>query len=435
MPRIADPTIKILGLTGMSNLKRTSGYLLNDAKMATPHTILNADALDGGVVVPRRGYTRVIPLTSPHSLWAGSIMLCVSQGVLYRIDGQSTLELATVGDSALQYEEVNGVVYISGKVWNGAYDVGSGLIRQWGVQIPTAPSVSMTTGELPPGVYKVAYARYSNGMLSGNSAIVEVGWEGSLGGIHLRNKPGDCVAWVTQANGSELFLAPVDGQGRIVNPHYTVPMPTFGNVPPPRFTFSTFAHGRMWGVHGSELWYSDEFRPEYFREGSVMRYPYPLLSLARFDGGLYVNSGKTTWSLVGTDPGKMTQHDLGGGAVDGNVVYELVEGAGYEISKRLTQVPSPVWVSPTGVIVGTHTGHLVHVTETKVWMGPRRVAAGLARKVNGRQQVLFTQRGSLTGPADAVTVSDFRRGRLFVPATVTLKAYGGMVVGGHLEES
>lgn len=437
MPRAADPTIKIMGLTGMDNLRKTRGYLLNDAKMATPRTVMNADALDGGVIVPRGGFAKILSLPSPHSLWSGSAMLCVSQGWLHRIDGTGITEIDYVGDAPLQYEEWDGgQVYMSSTRWKGVYDIGMGTVRGWGVPIPTTPSASaVVTGDLPPGVYKIAYTRVANGMLSGNSDIAEVGWEGRLGGIHLSNKPADCAVWITQANGVELFMATVDGSGNITNPHYTIPLPTFGNIPPPRFSSIVSAHGRLWGVNGKDVWYSDEFRPDYFRASGKFSFPFNVVSLAKYDAGIYVNSRPTTWSLAGTDPSKMTQHDLGGGAIDGNVVYEMVEGAGYEISKHLTQVPSPVWVSPTGVIVGTHTGHLVHITEMKLWMAPRKTAAGLARKVNGRQQVLFTLTGPLTGPADTATVRDFKRGRLFVPATATLRAYGGVQVGGHLEES
>lgn len=438
MPKQPSHQVNIMGLTGMNNLKESRGYLLNDAKMAAPQTILNADVLPDGVVTPRRGRRKVINLPGAHSLWSGSLALCVADGVLMELRNRTPVQLGVVNiqpDSRMRYVEYNGVVYMSNGYWSQALETTTGTLRAWGLSVPTPPTVTGDVGDLPPGVYKLCYTRYVNGQLSGNSGIVEVGWEGGLGGLRFTNKPADCLAWISQANGMELFLAPVDGTGRVTSPNYTQPLPTFGVTPPSPFSYMDWGHGRLWGVRGKELWFSDEFRPEYFRQRQRFPFPEPLVNIAIFDNGVYVNSLNKTWSLMGRDPAKMTLHVLGSGALNGDVVYAQVEGAGYEVSKTLSQVESPVWVSKAGMIVGTHTGHLVHITETRLRINARGAVAGLRRVVEGRQQVLFTLSGPVTTDPDQTALADFKRGRLFVPSPATINARGGLAIGGQGEFS
>jgi hypothetical protein len=105
-------TIKALGLKGMSNLPQAPGKLLDDNRFITPRIVLNADALDGGVVRKRKGYARLAYLANCHSLWAGSVMLCVAGGVLYRVEGAQAWPLATLSgpQATLNYIEINNLV-------------------------------------------------------------------------------------------------------------------------------------------------------------------------------------------------------------------------------------------------------------------------------------------------------------------------------------
>ena len=52
------------------------------------------------------------------------------------------------------------------------------------------------------------------------------------------------------------------------------------------------------------------------------------------------------------------------------------------MSRRLSQLPSPVWIGAHGYVVGTQTGHLVHLTESRLGsrFGPRGAAYSESRR-------------------------------------------------------
>jgi hypothetical protein len=87
-------------------------------------------------------------------------------------------------------------------------------------------------------------------------------------------------------------------------------------------------------------------------------------------------------------------------------------GGGYEISRKLTQMPSPVWMTKQGIVVGTHTGHVVHLTESKVRVNSRTRGAALYRVQNGIPQVLMSLYGESWG-ADETLLRIFEENKLF----------------------
>lgn len=149
--------------------------------------------------------------------------------------------------------------------------------------------------------------------------------------------------------------------------------------------------------------------------------------------GMFVNSLTSTWLLHGKDPAKMEVEKVGDGAIPGTLTFTQVEGAGYEISKKLSQLPSPVWATRKGFVVGTATGHVVHLTESRLKINPMTKGAALSRVVEGRPQTLITLHGSPVGKQDEAISDDFTRGRIFVPAPVEITLYGGVIIDGEGE--
>lgn len=396
--------VRGFGFRGMSNLPRTPAKILDDSRMWLPTIVLNALVYDDGMLLERPGYQRKISLPEAHSLWSGSAMLCVGRGSggmsLFRVEGQTLTELCPVEGSAsrLNYVEVEGLIYLSNPSWTGVCDPFRENVRPWGLARPPLPAVEMVAGDLPAGNYHLCYTGYEEGRLGGNGPVLQVRSEGGSFGLRLLNLPATALCWITQANGEKLFLAGVEAdliqdmvpQGK--------PLPSLGVGPPPPMTCLAHAFGRIWGGNGKRLYYSDSFFYEWFRAGNFLPFPEEPVMVAPAQEGIFVNSLNHSWYLRGTDPAKMRLDRVGDGAVPGTLTYAQVEGGGYEISKTLSQLPSPLWVGRHGVVVGTNTGHLVHLTEGKAKMNPRQEGAACFLVRDGIPQIITTLQGPPINP-------------------------------------
>jgi hypothetical protein len=408
------------GFKGMNNLPRAAARLLDDERQLTPRIVLNADVTDGGVLQRRGGYRQTASLSSCHSLWADSVMLCAAQGFdspqgLYKVEGPQALELCTIPGPVqrVSFAEINNLVYAATPYWPGVvYDPAAETVRPWGVSLPPAPEINLVEGDLPPGTYVLCYTNTASGQLGGNGPLVQISWEGMSRGIELLNRPAGALCWITQPNGKQLFMAPLAGEMVTGQTPLMQPLPTFAVQPPPGFSHFVFAFGRIWGARGKKICYSDPHQYEWFRTSNYLPFLEDLVLLAPVTGGIFASSRARTWFLEGTDPAKMGLRTVGDGAVPGTMVMAQVEGGGYEISRKLAQLPSPVWMSPRGLVVGTHTGHVVHLTEARVRLNPRTQGAGLYRVKDGIPQVLVSLYGQLQ-EEDLDLLRLFEEGKIF----------------------
>jgi hypothetical protein len=426
------------GFRGMNNQPQPPGPLVDrEERRITPEIVVNADVTDTGAVLKRQGYLRQVALGQPHSLWSdGNVMLCVAAGVqyptsLWRIEGVSAQELCAVeGPRArVTFVEVNNLVYAGNPYWKAVYDLSVGQVRNWGVTLPTAPSVSMVDGDLPPGVYLLAYTQVAGGQLSGNGPLLELRIEGMARGIQLNNLPAGGQAWITHGGGGKLFLARLSGN-RITRqaPEVQV-LPTFEVQPPPGFVHFQSAFGRIWGVNGKKLLYSEPNFYERFRAGNFLPFLEDLVMVAPVEDGLFVNSRTGTWFLRGTEPKEMASKRVGNGAVPGTLTYAQVEGGGYEISRKLSQLPSPVWMTSKGFVVGTNNGHLVHLTEARLKIVGRTQGASLSFSRDGIPRVLSSIWGPPTTEEDGTLRFIFNNNRLYVPQPIRVEGSGGVIIG------
>jgi len=405
------------GFRGMNNLPGMPAKMLDDERRITPTMLLNADATDGGKVLRRDGYDLQVSLEGCHSLWAGSVMLGVANGVLYRIDGTTTTVLSTVGTWPLRYVELDNLVYMASLDWTGIYDLLTGEVRSWGVALPAAPSISLVAGDLPPGTYVLGYTRTENGQVSGNGPLLKITWEGAAQGIQLNNLPTDGQCWITHPNGQKLYLASLDGNVVTGQVPQGVPLPSFTVAPPPGLTDFCQGFGRIWGCVGKKLIYSDPFQYGWFRLANFKPFLEDLVMVAAVSEGIFVNSRESTWFLDGSDPAQMTLKRIGDGAVPGTLVFAQMPGAvvggGYEISRRLSQLPSPVWMSQKGAVVGTHTGHLVHLTEQRLFINPRTKGASVCRIKEGIPRIIITMQGQKAKAEDEEITIICNNGELY----------------------
>ena len=442
--KITKP-VTAYGFKGMNNLPEYAAKLLDKELQITPQVILNADATDGGVLQVRGGYKLIKALTNCHSL-AGeerglSVMLCVADGVLYptslwRVEGQSALELCEVTGLPAQvnYEEIDGLIYASNPYWKGVYDLLVGVVRTWGLPLPPAPSVALTAGELPPGAYSLCYTNVVGDRLGGNGPLVQIKWEGGAQGILLGNLPAGALCWITQPNGEKLFLAPISGGVVSAQSPYMVPLPSFMVQPPPGFTHFVYAFGRIWGALGKKIYYSDPSQYEWFRPANFLPFLEDVVLIAPTTAGLFVSSLTNTWFVEGTEPAKMSSRLTGNGAIPGTLTMVQVPAniAGgaqtNDLFAQLSKMPTPVWMSPTGFVVGTHGGNLTYLTENRLNMQPRSLGASLYRLLNGIPQIISSLHGLPEGEDSLEEF--FTRGSMYIPAPVKIIGSGGIEISG-----
>lgn len=412
--------VTALGFRGMNNLEQAPGILLDDAKRITPRIALNVEVADGGKLVRRKGYALEIALSGAHSLWAGSVMLVVANGILYRVDGDTALAIGTVAgpEAPVCYQELDNLIYMATPSWGAVYDLLNDEIRSWGLALPPAPAISIVDGDMPPGTYTLCYtaADTGGGRISGNGPLTRVSWEGGTQGIRLDNLPDGALCWITHPNGTDLYLANVESGVVTGQAPKITPLPSFGVSPPSGISHFAHAFGRIWGCQGRNLAYSDPFQYEWFRAQNFKPFLEDLVMVAPVNDGLFVNSEKSTWFLDGGDPAKMVLKRIGDGAVPGTLVYAEMPGAvvggGYEMSRRLSQLPSPVWIGAHGYVIGTQTGHLVHLTESRLRMSVRSRGAGLFRVKQGVPQIIMAMSGNQRNGGDPVLSSILDLGAL-----------------------
>jgi len=109
---------------------------------------------------------------------------------------------------------------------------------------------------------------------------------------------------------------------------------------------------------------------------------------------------------------------VGNGAIPGSLALAKIQASmsGGAVPTRefadLSMMPTPVWRGPISFVVGTHSGHLIFVTERRVKLSTRQQGAGLFRMVDGIPQIIMNTWGVAENP-DKEAENIFRNGFLF----------------------
>ena len=422
----------------MNNRPDRPAKLFDQKRLITPHLIVNAEVTDGGVLRPRSGYKSQGVLTDLHSL-AGDeaglgVMLGVSQGVLYQLEGETAIPLGNIPgpEAPMTYCQVGNIIYLSNVYWNGSLDLNYMTLHTWGVTLPPAPTVSLTSGGLPPGKDLVCYTRMDNGRLSGAGPLTQVYFQGQAQGIALGNLDDDMAAWITHPDGDQLFLAAVNSQGAITAqaPQFK-PITSLNIIPPPCFSHFGFGFGRFWGIRGKELYYSEpnEYQDFGWFSRKSIHFLEDLLMVVPVNEGVFINSATSTWFLSGGDPAKMISHRIGDGAIAGTLTWAQVPGAMTALDGLLRpkgpRMPLPVWMNSNGFITGTQGGTLTHMTTDRLRISAYSQGAGCYRVKDGIPRVLISLFGIPMGNMDDEIGTVNRGGKL-------LKQYNYLTQGSVL---
>lgn len=414
-------SIKINAFTGMNNIKDSEGLFVQKGGVAEPRVVLNADVTEKGRLVKRDGYTQVVALTAPHSLWAlgDTCILCVAQGALYRIVGGGAVSIGAVTDnnSPMGYAAVGGKVYYANRYCNGIFDPEAGTMSDWGITLPNGPMLSATNGNLDSGTYHVCLTTEADGEISGNGPIMQIALA-AVGGISISNRGSNDIVWCTDPNGDIFYR--VGKTDTIVNVPTVEPLPSLFCYPPPYLQFLTHAFGRMWGARDNILYYSEPFHPEWWKRATAwFQFPTDITMIAKMRTGLFVGCEDRTYCMLGTDPEEMQQIDAGSGTILGTLAYvDGIVHLGDAISPpEKTHHGIPVWMTrEEGIVVGNQEGRLFSLTKGKVRFNPGGSGASLYRNKNGHFQYLTSvpQGGaeSSVGIGDEATITVIRNGRV-----------------------
>jgi len=382
--------LKVQSFQGMNNITVKSKDSLE-----FPSMILNANVDLDGSLQKRSGLEKVLDLPGAHSLWTNNagVVLCMAQGVLYRIiDTSFTVQLVDTGqpDSPSSYLEISGNIYISNENWTGMYDPLQDTMKVWGEPVPDAPIVVPVAGSLPSGNYMVGLTVLSEyGRTSGNSRLTSIALD-DPGGISILNLPANASIWITDPNGSSLLFAG-DSSPITDVPESSEPIPTMWGSPPVPMKHLCWAFGRVWGVVGSRVYYSEPYQPELFLlSTSFFDLSESVLMIAESVAGLFIGCASETFLFTGTDPNQMTQVAVGPGVVPGSLSYASELG---DLGRNV-----PVWIGKDGVYAGLGDGRAINMIKDRVQINPQQVTgASICRVKDGRKQMLFSAKQRADG--------------------------------------
>ena len=298
-----------------------------------PGLIVNAIVDDNGIH-KREGFFLHIALPYSHSLSNGlAVTLCAggSPQALYEVDLEesSTSLLQTIPGSReiLSYIEIGDLIFISNSQWCGVYEDGS--IRKWGLIID-----------------------------------------------ELNER-----TWIRESNGSRYYMA--DPQGDVTT---TLKPHDFVHAPNP-MKWITHAFGRIWGVIGNRVVYSDEMSPEWFNDAeNFIEFQSEPQMIARSKAGLFIGLADQTVFLSGTNPEDMSYHQQAVkpfGAVPNTLQYTGgFKNLGFD---------TPVWIDPQGkAVAGLADGSIADITGGQVRFDVSAGVGSLFRMYKGKPQYLAT---------------------------------------------
>lgn len=417
--------INVKGFSGMNNIRQSTSFLVDKSGLVTPRFILNADVSPDMTLVKRSGYKKLFSLSNPHSLSKDcSVLLCIAGNKLCKLTHGGYTEICDVVCDSMSYAESGNYIYMSSPTWTGKYNIITGSVEGWGVSLPPLPSISLNSdGDLPPGRYAICYTQIdSNGIMSGNGTVGIIEFGGESKGITLLNFSSSYKCWITDTDGKDFYHANVQSDN-IISPYYNIPLQSMFVIPPPKMSVIVYAFGRIWGIRGKDLYYSEPGGYDWFKEANKFSFPDKLVMVAPTQTAIFVASGTNTWVLTGTDPKKMTMRRVGDGSITGCPAYGNFQQSGREVPTWRHKSVLPIWLGPNGFTVGNEHFALTSLTEGRIKFTSGIKAAILQRTVNGQMQTLISM------PVPAGILGDvFLMDRPFMPETLDLTGSGGLII-------
>lgn len=303
-----------------------------------------------------------------------------------------------------------------------------GSIVPWGIDAPLAVAASYVAGgALEKGTYLVTATCFAaSGEESGAFPVQKIVVPVNGGSIRLSGlvAPADPRVvgfnlYVSSANGEVLYKAK-----QVLRPALSGLITTLQTqagdlrtehlTPPPPATKLCVYRGRIFGMVGNLLWWTESLR--YGLTNQATNYyvlPEVGTLLAPSDEGIFVAGVSKTLFLLGRDPQAFETKDvLAYGAPLGDPVRVQMSHLGFE-GEGIAQV----WMSSKGLVAGLPSGMVFNLTDKEVAMAPMVEAAVAFREEMGRRQLLAAGRKSGRPTRLALTdkvVAEIRRNGVVV---------------------
>ena len=375
---------------------------------------VDVDLTQDGHIRRRAGYSRVLSVVAPHSLWscpAGAFF--AAQGALYRLndDNTATAVVSGVAGSHVTYAYVNGDVFLSDgvKTWKLLAGATASI---WGLKTPVSPPLlSPIPGAMATGSFlgAVSYVTAS-GEESGLSPLAFI--SSASGGVRLSNFPSPVDADVTALRlylstpgGSVLYhvadasltdyfydVTTVSDTGKLADTaRYAPPLPS--NV-------ICYYNGRLFMAAGSVLWFTEPFAFGKVKVSqNFIQFNSPITVLEAVDDGLWLVADKT-YFLSGANP------------VDFKLSTVFEYGAISNTTVTLPNDEGISWQSTRGRIMATNGGKAKNVQEERLATASATSGAALFREEDGVKQIVTVLSNATT---NSLTAADFMEAEIIRP--------------------
>ncbi len=380
---------------GMNN--RQPDYAMPDGSL---RNAVNVDIDVIGQISRRSGYERILEgvgLRGGCSCEAGTYFVQGSR--LYSLtDENDAVEICDgiFGDE-ITYEMFNDAVYFSDSLVTKRVE---GVVAyEWGLEVPSAPSVGATSGSLGVGTYVAAVTVVdSEGRESGASDTTSLELS-SAGGITVSGLPTNSITrvYLSTANGSVMYLIAELAAGVTSFSVSTAGYDDgkeidtqFMGKPPAGRIIRHYA-GRMFIADGPTIWYTEPFSPDLVHRGrGFFQFTAPVVVMEIGEGGMWVVTDKTEF-YAGTDPENY------------RASTKLRYGAVYGTSQKLPGSSDFIWYSTKGVVMAASNGEIVNLQEKNVATDSGEVGAAMYREEDGLRQMVVSIKDSVASPLAATS--------------------------------
>ena len=290
------------------------------------------------------------------------------------------------------------------------------------VETPDPAEASpIASGGLAAGQYEVSVSVIdADGRESGGSAptVVTVAAGGGIS-LAFPTAPPDATKWLVYVSGADGDVLYWQGEYPIARTSATIAggprgdaQPTAWLYPFPACETLRYAHGRLYGLAGNVLWWSEPYRLGLVHADNHMVLGNEATLLEPMETGVFVADHKRTYWLDGTNPDEWRQRVAyphaaapGGSAVLAASVFRSETGG-----------PVAVWLAANGVLcMGSEGGSVRALRDDAIAFpaGAERAALGFFEFDGIRQLVMSTMGGGTNFRAaagDSVDVQIRRNG-------------------------
>lgn len=378
---------------GSNNIARPNRLPVTDAGDAAVRAMVNLDVGPDGVPTLRTGYTAVCPGVDVRAAYSVGPYVVLVDGLDVRSYNTRTDEVVTLG-------ALNSTAPVSGAVLNHTLYLSSATdsirtdgvtLSPWAVPTPGV-AVTLVSGSLPAGVYKVAASAVGASGEESGAGVVIIRVPDNSGLLVQTADPRPLRLYVSTANGEALYYQRVmlnsvvvgmvdDSSERLVTDDLT-PMVGCDSL--------CAHHSVLLGHKGNCVFFTSPMYPHLTHPvRGFFQYAGDVVVVAPTDGGVYVVADQT-WFLTALETDKPQQRMvLNVGAVagthvllpDGRVAWFTRYGQAVGDTSGTVQLLNQATYAPDTAAVGAaglveHDGHQMVVTTMRGVSSPNNLATG-----------------------------------------------------------